>query len=73
MCTWAHKYNMYKVQKIVITNLPECSISFKKENKSIDLFTLNNKIVLRVNNSTVLLSYLLLILNLTVKTTVPHL
>ena len=28
MCTWAHKYSMYKVQ-MVITNLPECSISFK--------------------------------------------
>ena len=25
MCTWAHKYNMYKVQ-IVISNLSECSI-----------------------------------------------
>ena len=30
MCTWAHKYNMYKVQ-IVITNLPECSILFKNK------------------------------------------
>ena len=56
MCTWVHKHNMYKVQ-IVIANLPECCISFKKY-----LFTLNNKIVLRVNNSTILLSYLFLIL-----------
>ena len=30
MCTWAHKYNMYKVQ-IVIKNLPECSILFKNK------------------------------------------
>ena len=30
MCTWAHKYNMYKVQ-IVIINLPECSILFKNK------------------------------------------
>ena len=52
MCTWAHKYNMYKVQ-IVITNLPEHSILFKNK---INLLTyLSNKIVLRVNNSTILL------------------
>ena len=29
VCIWAHEYNMYKVQ-IVINNLPQCSISFKK-------------------------------------------
>ena len=44
---------MYKVQ-IVIINLPEYSISFFLK-KSIDLFTLNNRIVLRVNNSTYLI------------------
>ena len=46
-----------------------------KNKKSIDLFTLNfdNEIVLRVNNSTIFLSYLFLILNLTLKITVPHL
>ena len=45
-----------------------------KNKKSIDLFTLNfNNKMLRVNNSTIFLSYLFLILNLTLKITVPHL